>query len=479
MCPVFQEAVMKKIFPVGSLRAGAFCALLAGLLTAGTANAVPSYARQTGVACQGCHTVFPELTPFGRSFKLNAYQIDNLPQVQGITQSKEYELLLNQVPPLSFMFQTSYTKTKTALPDSVNPADSAQNGQLLFPQQASLFYAGRIAPNLGAFVQITYDSASGAFALDNTELRYAKQVPSVTDGLLYGFTMNNNPTVQDVWNSTPAWQAPFDQRSNAALVPGAVTQIDGSLGGAVAGLTAYAWWKNSIYAELGLYRSAPQGPANNAGFTAGAGPLDSNNPNGTIVGWAPYWRLAYEHQWDRNSWSIGAYGLSTKTTPPGLSVGSNNDRFNDVALDSQYQFIGDEQIVSVQGTYIKEKQSLDGTIALAAPGAENPKNTLNTFRVGGSYYLRRTYGGALGYFSTTGSSDAIRYAPAALVGFANNSPNSNGWIAEFNYLPWQNVKLSLQYIAYQKFNGASTNYDGNGRNANDNNTLYMLGWLNF
>jgi hypothetical protein len=41
------------------------------------------------------------------------------------------------------------------------------------------------------------------------------------------------------------------------------------------------------------------------------------------------------------------------------------------------------------------------------------------------------------------------------------------------------VKLSLQYIAYQKFNGASTNYDGNGRNANDNNTLYMLGWLNF
>src|SRR6267142_1933107 len=161
MCPVFQEAVMKKISLVSSLRAGASCALLVGLLTAGTANAVPSYARQTGVACQGCHTVFPELTPFGRSFKLNAYQIDNLPQVQGITQNKDYELLLNQVPPLSFMFQTSYTKTKTALPDSVNAGDSAQNGQLLFPQQASLFYAGRIAPNLGAFVQITYDSASG------------------------------------------------------------------------------------------------------------------------------------------------------------------------------------------------------------------------------------------------------------------------------------------------------------------------------
>ena len=442
------------------------------------AHAVPSYARQTGVACQGCHTVFPELTPFGRSFKLNAYQIDNLPQVQGITQGKDYELLLNQVPPLSFMFQTSYTKTKTALPDSAVAGGNAQDGQLLFPQQASLFYAGRIAPNLGAFVQITYASDSGTFGLDNTELRYAKQVPSVADGLTYGFTLNNNPTVQDVWNSTPAWQTPFDQRSSAALTPGAAAQIDGTLGGAVAGLTAYAWWRNSIYAELGYYRSAPQGAsANPAGFTAGAGPLDSGNPNGTIVGWAPYWRLAYEHQWDRNSWSVGAYGMTAKITPPGQAVGSASDRFNDAALDTQYQFIGDEDIVSVQGTYIKERQSLDATFALG--DSENQSNDLKTLRVGGSYYFRRTYGGGLGYFSTTGSSDAIRYAPAATVGFANNSPNSNGWIAELNYLPWQNVKLALQYIAYQKFNGAKSDYDGSGRNASDNDTLYILGWLNF
>jgi hypothetical protein len=374
------------------------------------------------------------------------------------------------------MFQTSYTSTKSALPDSAVAGANSQNGQVLFPQQVSLFYAGRIAPNAGAFVQITYDSESGTFGLDNTELRYAKQVPAVADGLTYGFTMNNNPTVQDVWNSTPAWQAPFDQRSSAALVPGAATQIDGTLGGAVAGLTGYLWWRNSIYAELGLYRSSPQ----KFSGTAGAGPLDSTN--GTIVGWAPYWRIAYERQWDRNSWSVGAYGLSTKITPASLAIGSTSDRFNDVALDSQFQFIGDEHILSVQGTYIKERQSLDGTIALAAPGAENQKNTLNTFRAGGSYYLRRTYGAALGYFSTTGSSDALRYAANATtpsLGFANNSPNSKGWIAELNYLPWQNVKLALQYIAYQKFNGASSNYDGNGRNASDNNTLYLLGWFNF
>jgi hypothetical protein len=436
--------------------------------------AVPSFARQTGLACQACHTVFPELTPFGRSFKLNAYTIDNLPQVQGMTSSKEMELVLNQIPPLSFMFQTSYTQTKTALPDSAIPDSNSQNGQLLFPQQASLFYAGRVAPNLGAFVQITYASDSGTFGLDNSEFRYAKQVMGGTDSLTYGLTLNNNPTVQDVWNSTPAWQTPFDQKTSAAPTPGAVTQIDGLLGGNVAGLTGYVWWMNSIYAEYGLYRSSPQGISG----TAGAGPLDSATAGGVLAGWAPYWRLAYEHQWDRNSLSVGAYGMTTKISPEGQPVGSPVNKFNDTALDGQYQFIGDEHIFSAQTTYIKEKQTLDATFGAGL--SENPSNDLKTFRLGGSYYLRRTYGGSLGYFSTTGSSDAVLYSStAAVTGFANNSPNSNGWIGELDYVPWQNVKLLMQYVRYDKFNGASSNYDGNGRNASDNDTLYLLGWFAF
>jgi hypothetical protein len=457
-----------------------FFALMIGLCIAGTANAVPSYARQTGMACQSCHTVFPELTPFGRSFKLNAYTIDNLPQVQGMTSTKEMELLLNQIPPLSFMFQTSYTKTATALPDSNVPTSDSQNGQVLFPQQASLFYAGRIAPNLGAFVQISYDSASGVMHWDNSEIRYAKQLVGVADGLTYGVTINNNPTVQDVWNSTPAWQTPFDQKTSAAPAPGAATQLDGALAErGVAGLTGYVWWRNSIYGELGLYRSSPQG----VGGRVGSGPLDSN-AGGVLTNWAPYWRFAYEHQWNRNSLSVGTYGMVAKISPAGdpgggvfVPVGPPTDKFSDVALDGQYQFIGDEHILSAQTTYIKEKQTLDGTFALNE--AENTNNNLKTFRLGGSYYYQRTYGGALGYFSTSGSSDALLYAPAAVTGFANSSPNSSGWIGEIAYVPWQNVKLLAQFVNYQKFNGASKNYDGNGRNANYNNTLYVLGWFAF
>jgi len=36
--------------------------------------------------------------------------------------------------------------------------------------------------------------------------------------------------------------------------------------------------------------------------------------------------------------------------------------------------------------------------------------------------------------------------------------------------PWLNVRLSLQYVAYLKFNGAHSNYDGFGRDASANNT---------
>ena len=36
-------------------------------------EAVPSYARQTGLPCSGCHYTPPELNPAGRRFKLTGY----------------------------------------------------------------------------------------------------------------------------------------------------------------------------------------------------------------------------------------------------------------------------------------------------------------------------------------------------------------------------------------------------------------------
>src|SRR5450631_1849440 len=217
--------------------------LLGGLST--SSWAVPSFARQTGMTCAACHTVFPELTPFGREFKLNGYVLDNIKQITGINIDNRQTLALNSTPPISMMVQVSYTHTGTALPDSALPGALAKDGEVLFPQQLSLFYAGKIADELGAFVQLTYDGAADHFGFDNTDVRYAHHLSfGGTDAndhhLIVGLTLNNNPTVQDVWNTTPAWGFPY---SGSSVAPGPIasTQIDGGLAGSVAGLGAYVW----------------------------------------------------------------------------------------------------------------------------------------------------------------------------------------------------------------------------------------------
>ena len=66
-----------RLFANGRLFAAiAVVAILAGFLTIGfspSAQALPSFARQTGQPCGTCHTDFPALTPFGRRFKLLGY----------------------------------------------------------------------------------------------------------------------------------------------------------------------------------------------------------------------------------------------------------------------------------------------------------------------------------------------------------------------------------------------------------------------
>src|SRR5579862_7138469 len=176
------------------------------------AHAVPSFARQTGMACEACHTVFPELTHFGRVFKANGYTLTNLKQVRDVSGKKEELLELSQMPPLSIMAQISYTQMKTSVPDlaAVGAPGVAQNGTAGFPQQLSIFYAGKIAPNFGAYFQLTYANDSGTIGIDNSDLRFADTtlLPDKRP-LTYGLSLNNNPTVQDLWNSTPAWGFPY------------------------------------------------------------------------------------------------------------------------------------------------------------------------------------------------------------------------------------------------------------------------------
>ena len=199
-----------------------FLAVCIVILAEPNASAVPSYSRQTGLSCSTCHYTPPELTPFGRKFKLEGYSFTTKPTVKEDKKEHNSSLELLEAFPISVLFDTSLTNTKS-------PQPGTQNANFQFPQDASLFLAGSWGSKVGSFLQVTYDSQADNFTWDNTDIRSAK-----TDTHLFGKpftfggTLNNNPTVEDLWNSTPAWGFPFVS-SSSAPTPSAGALINGGL----------------------------------------------------------------------------------------------------------------------------------------------------------------------------------------------------------------------------------------------------------
>src|ERR1700739_3153530 len=85
-------------------------------------EAVPSYARQTGLACSGCHYAPPELNPAGRRVKLTGYvdKADETKVVKSDPGKKHAALDLLASLPLSVMMDTSFTSTKSPIPGTQN-----------------------------------------------------------------------------------------------------------------------------------------------------------------------------------------------------------------------------------------------------------------------------------------------------------------------------------------------------------------------
>src|SRR5208337_1885085 len=85
------------------------------------AMALPSYARQTGLPCSGCHTTPPELNNGGRLFKLLGYT--DRAQNTSITadgNTRRAPLNLLESFPLSVFLETSMTGTKVPQPGTQN-----------------------------------------------------------------------------------------------------------------------------------------------------------------------------------------------------------------------------------------------------------------------------------------------------------------------------------------------------------------------
>jgi hypothetical protein len=438
---------------------GAAAALGAWMLVPIPASALPSFAQQTGMPCGQCHTVAygPALTAYGRQFKLNGY-------VWGDAKPG--------IPPLALMVQGGFTHTTKDQADP--PAPHFATNDNLSVDQVSVFYGGRITQHVGAFVQVTYSGEDRVTTWDNLDVRFADTATFGKTSVVYGVSINNNPTVQDLWNSTPAWAYPYIN-SALAPTPAAAPVLAGGLAQLVLGATAYAMIDDHLYLEAGAYRGLSNHWLKNTGIGSDA------NPN--LDGLSPYWRAAWQMDFTEQTFSIGVLGLNAKLRPDPASPAE--DRFNDLGIDATYQFTRGEHAVAADFSVIHEKQTLDASFAAGVSAANVDR--LNAANLDVTYAYRQTWVASAGLFSTSGSTDMGLYTPAPVSGSLTGSPDTRGYLVQFEYVPfgkldsfarpWVNVRVGLQYTAYWRFNGAGANYDGFGRSASDNDTLFAFFWF--
>ncbi|PRC93195.1 cytochrome C [Solimicrobium silvestre] len=437
---IFSSIRLRKGF--NKLRLIALITLCSNLLTPLIAHAVPAYARQTGQNCVACHAggQFPELTPYGRLFKLTGYTIGS------------------RTIPVSVMGVASLTKSLH--PDS-DPT-FAKDAVAIF-QTGSVFLAGKVTDNIGIFAQATYNNYGGdsgyqgVWGSDNFDLRYADRLIDTNNDLIFGVTLNNNPSVSDPWNSAPAWII-YAPTQFGVTTPDAAPIVS-SLGAQVAGINAYALWNNLLYAEVGGYQTA-----NGVWSFLSKGTSDENQTK--LSGTNPYIRVALTHEWGAHNVMLGMFGLNANIYPDNTNPSGPTIQYHDRGVDAQYQYLLDPHTASAQFSYIKETINNGDVTGIAT----NPSNTLRQLRMKGTYIYQAKYGGSLSYFSTTGTSDPTLYSnPTA-------NPDTRGWTPEVFWTPIQNIRIGLQYYAFQRFDGASNNYDGAGRNAKDNNTAFLYVW---
>jgi hypothetical protein len=147
-------------------------------------------------------------------------------------------------------------------------------------------------------------------------------------------------------------------------------------------------------------------------------------------------------------------------------------------VDAQYQYISNPHTFTAQARYIRERQNFNSSFAQGLTANQN--DTLNTTSVKATYYYEHQYGVTVSRFSSGGSADALLYPSGAVSGSGSGSPDSRGYVAELDYLPLQNVRLMLQYVAYSTFNGGRAGYDGaTARSPRDNNSLFFNLWVAF
>jgi hypothetical protein len=433
------------------------------------AGAVPSFARQTGMACTMCHTVFPQLTPYGRRFKLNGYTLARQPditdaEITDSTATARRTLSLNStINPLSAEIVADYGHVNRAIPSKTGQ-NGNQNDDLSVPSAVYLWAAGRVTDKIGAFLQLDYSktaaiTANGPAATptaggDNMSIgpseimRYADHTDDRK--LVWGATATNGGAAKgDLWSS-PVHGFSLLAFGNTGGV-GAATKAPAVGGNGGSGLTQYAMYDDQFYASIA---ETHQDNATKTFATPG---------DATQVGWNPELRVAWEKNWDDNSLMLGGMVAHYNSTAGGAAeiVSGPNTWANsrtDMVADWQYQYITDRNLLSFSGAFTTERNSNNPNYVGAAaptPTYSNDVDYLHQFQASTMYFYKRMYGGVVTYYDNDGTDDSTLYG-------GNGSPKNQYWAFSLDYLPWDNTRFFFQYNYYTVLANKTNSFYGTG-----------------
>ena len=453
---------LRAITTLGRMVVGLFFFLLLSA-SPRQAWAIPSFAQQTGQPCSACHVgaFGPQLKPYGRDFKLYGYVTSDRPNDNTVD---------NWYERLTMMNQTSFTHTSA----DQNPKPSGvehKNDNLTWDQLA-IYYGGRITSTVGAIQEVSYDPIAHNYFWDALDIRHAHEGEAFGQDYVGGVLIGNQLGNTSIWNSTPPNAFPY-KSSPIQPSPAAGTLLaDDNLNGQILGPGAYISINSWIYAETTVYFPLGREQAKWVGNE-----LSSKYPDAI-----PYWHVAVEHDFDKHQHYLqfGAFGTSTSRYPgtsnyaDGDMSAGTKDHVNDLGFEANYQWLADlHNMISAHASYITEHQKLGASQTLGL--STNTSDHVNEFKADMTYSIDDTYVPTIGYFKTTGSTDALLYGSSA-----NGSPNSEGYVIDLAYVPggkpdsmaynWGNMRIALEYTGYTQFNGTRSK-------ASDNNTALLNLWF--
>ena len=430
------------------------------------ASAVTSYTRQTGQPCATCHTAFPELTPFGRQFKLRAFTGGGTRCDDASGKSVDGK---EQIPFSSTIVATAGDDDKIAV------------------QEVSVYLAGQLYCNLGSFVEASWDKNTDRFSLSDTDIRYAKGVKIAENDLLFGLTLNNGPISHNVWKTSPLSSLPFSSQyinggtgaNGAPAVALAEGTIEGAFQDRVVGLGAYGFLNDKIYGEIAAYTSIDQDIASALGVAP--------SPNGSIDSVAAYWRFAGEYTLGKQTFMLGTFGMI-------MDVEQNNlvNHVTDIGIDAMYQYTANDHRITLKGRLSSEDSSLD------------PTST--SVKLSGTYVYDRQWSFQAGYYTSFGDrnntagtavvvpaltaggggekeededhDDDDDHKPVTLLeGNVAGAPGS-GYVLDFGYMPFNKDAVSASPLATGRI-GIQYNHSDADTLGDNSDTAFAYVWIAF